>query len=428
MKKRISQQKQRNCNRLKQMQQRETILKCYNSEVSWEDAYSKLENGQINTNKVHSGRIRDVAAQIESSFVFQVSALQTANTKEKDNIIHLLLANFPIMRATRNDDKSKDVLIDIKQLVLAPECFSMLFEADDKTPDPDLEVRNCNTSDETPQLAVEGPTRRLGRPPLWIKYPDIVETATQFIKQQSFAAHSRKRESTGTGTGVTLKDLQQHLLDHVPGLKEHGISRDTLHHLMVVPKKNSSRAYRYKGYIDAKVTAKKNDYREGSSNQHFLFARVNYREELCAMFSDECRFYSSDDMNKLRMGPSPAVSRYHQQHRFLMRDDTPNLWDHDFPIPGYLITTSGYQMQSKAATHYKQLEVEDIYTSVDMNDYSEDPEYVNVVPTREILEEHASQATEANKYRDKPGRLHYKKTTYGPAVLILASKFTSSSG
>ena len=100
MKKRISQQKQRNCSRLKEMQQPETILKCYNSEVSWEDTYSKLENGQINTNRVHSGKIRDFAARIESSFVFQVSALETASTKEKDDIIHPLLTNFPIMRAT----------------------------------------------------------------------------------------------------------------------------------------------------------------------------------------------------------------------------------------------------------------------------------------------------------------------------------------
>ena len=124
------------------------------------------------------------------------------------------------------------------------------------------------------------------------------------------------------------------------------------------------------------------------------------------------------------MGPSPAVSRYHQQHRFFMQEDAPNLWDHDFPNPGYLITTSGYQMQSKTATHDKQLEVEDIYTRVDMNDYSEDPE--DEVPTRETSEEHAFQATEANKCRDKLGRLRYKKTTYGPAVLVLrANKFTS---
>ena len=90
---------------------------------------------------MHSGRIRDLAAQIESSFVFQVPALETESTKEKDDIIHLLLTNFPIMRATGNDNKSKDVLIDIRQLVLAPECFSMLFEVDDKSPDPNLEKK-----------------------------------------------------------------------------------------------------------------------------------------------------------------------------------------------------------------------------------------------------------------------------------------------
>ncbi len=119
----------------------------------------------------------------------------------------------------------------------------------------------------------EGPTRRLGRQPLWLKYPEIVQTATDFIKQQSFAAHLRRRESTGTGTGVTLKDMKQHLLDNVPGLKEHGISLDTIHHLMVAPRKNSSRANRYKGLIDAKFAPKKNNYREGCENQHFLFAR-----------------------------------------------------------------------------------------------------------------------------------------------------------
>ena len=47
------------------------------------------------------------------------------------------------------------------------------------------------------------------------------------------------------------------------------------------------------------------------------------------MFHEETHFYSSDDMNNLRMGPSPAVSRYHQQHRFVIQNNTPNLWDHD---------------------------------------------------------------------------------------------------
>jgi hypothetical protein len=302
MKKRIGQQKQRKSRPLTEFQQPETVLQCLNSELNWEEAFARLEANQVTCTKVHSGRIRETAAKIESCFVYQVSALETASTEEKDQMIKVLLTHFPIMRATRSDDKTKDVLINTRQLVMEPECFSILFSADDKSPEPS--AANQHISHETPKAAVEGPTRRLGRQPFWIKFPGIIKTATAFIKQQSFAAHGRRRESTGTGTGVTLKDLRQHLLQNIPGLKEHGISRDTIHHLMVAPRKNSSRADRYKGHIDAKVTAKKNDYREGSLNQHFLFARVNYREELCSMFSDEARFYSSDDMNKLRMGPS----------------------------------------------------------------------------------------------------------------------------
>ncbi len=75
------------------------------------------------------------------------------------------------------------------------------------------------------------------------------------------------------------------------------------------------------------------------------------------------------------MGPSPAVSRYHQQHRFFMQNDTPNLWDHDFPHAGYLITTSGYQMQVKEDVGDNQTNQDDeMYTRDDLNDYSVNPD------------------------------------------------------
>ena len=129
-----------------------------------------------------------------------------------------------------------------------------------------------------------------------------------------------------------------------PGLKEHGIGRDAIHHLMVAPRKHYSRAERYKGFIDSKIPCKKNQYRENNVNQHYLFARVAYREEFSAMLVHECKLYSADDMNKIKMGPAPAVSRYHQQHRFYMVCNSPNFSDHDFPNPGYLIVCSGYQL------------------------------------------------------------------------------------
>ena len=56
------------------------------------------------------------------------------------------------------------------------------------------------------------------------------------------------------------------------------------------------------------------------------------------MFSEECAIFSCDDMNKLKVG----ASRYHQIEHFYPTDDVPNVPNHDFPIPGYLLIPSGY--------------------------------------------------------------------------------------
>ena len=46
-------------------------------------------------------------------------------------------------------------------------------------------------------------------------------------------------------------------------------------------------------------------------------------------------------MAKIKVGP-PAVSRYHQLKIIFPTNDQPNFGDHDFPIPGYLLSPSGY--------------------------------------------------------------------------------------
>jgi len=85
------------------------------------------------------------------------------------------------------------------------------------------------------------------------------------------------------GTGVSLADIQNHIMREIPALKERGISRDCIHMLMKPPRRNSTRACRYKELVDARVPGKKNSYREGSANQHFLYSRVAYREEFVSM-------------------------------------------------------------------------------------------------------------------------------------------------
>lgn len=48
-----------------------------------------------------------------------------------------------------------------------------------------------------------------------------------------------------------------------------------------------------------------------------------------------------DDIAKVKVG-APAVSRYHHIKRFFPNDDMPNLNDHDFLVPRYLLNVSGY--------------------------------------------------------------------------------------
>ena len=46
-------------------------------------------------------------------------------------------------------------------------------------------------------------------------------------------------------------------------------------------------------------------------------------------------------MSKIKVG-ALAVSRYYQLKAFFPINDGPNLSDHDFPVPGYHLSTSGY--------------------------------------------------------------------------------------
>ena len=95
------------------------------------------------------------------------------------------------------------------------------------------------------------------------------------------------------------------------------------------PNKSFNAAKRYQSLIDVRVGTKQNSYREHHVDAHYLFARNRMRRELSTLFSSDITAISVDDMAKIKVG-GPAVSRYHQA-------DSPNLNDHNFPVPGYLL-------------------------------------------------------------------------------------------
>ena len=171
------------------------------------------------------------------------------------------------------------------------------------------------------------PRKGAGRKPLHEKFPQVVETATAFVTQQSYAADSRRRSSVGRACRTSIPSLKRHLETEITGMS---ISTTTCSRLMAPPSEHRKSGKLYKGLIEAKVALKKNDERAFHIDSHYCSCRVKYRLEFAAQFSNEVVALSCDCMNKVHVG-GMAVSRYHQVKKVHMINDSPNYPDHDFP-------------------------------------------------------------------------------------------------
>ena len=139
--------------------------------------------------------------------------------------------------------------------------------------------------------------------------------------------------------GVSLSQLRDHLKQNIPGLKEHGISKTTVSHLIEHPRQDTISARGYKGFLKTHVPVKQNSYRENHHDQHLsLMLSIN---EFSEMFNSECEMFTCDNMNKIKVG-TLAMSQYHQIQHFYPTEDTSNVPDYDFPVHGYLLIPSEY--------------------------------------------------------------------------------------
>ena len=124
------------------------------------------------------------------------------------------------------------MLVDLHKLLFETGCLFSLLAANEKS------VKNevAKPKIVKPTATVYGPKNKVGGKPLRQKFPQLIKIATEFIKGHSFQAHVQCRETTGTGNGVTLRDIRKCLLENVSGLSNHGISLDAIHHLTVAPR------------------------------------------------------------------------------------------------------------------------------------------------------------------------------------------------
>ena len=305
-----------------------------NSQLTWAEAFDTLTDMQnSNTNKfpIDIPELIRVAKILSNNIVSHRVELEIS-TEAMEAIIML----FPVIYIFNSDIQC---FINIHEFVYSPVLFLELFlpQEEANTPDPDnVCPDNSDSTDSENKSKGKG-----GQPSLVSKFPEIVDITTEFIKQHGFAAQCRRRSETGNSSGVTASQIREHLYSVIPELRNHSVSISTIHRLFQAPNKHFKAQARYKGYIDARVGVKSNSYREYHQDAHYLFARNKYRRELASLFSKEIGILSIDDMSKIKVG-APAVSRYHQVKTYFPVNDQPNLKDHDFPVPGYLLGTSGY--------------------------------------------------------------------------------------
>jgi hypothetical protein len=197
-----------------------------------------------------------------------------------------------------------------------------------------------------------------GRKSIVDLFPGILPALEKYKTACCAAAQERRRDSTeqlssssGEAEGFTLEGARHHLYDNIPGLYEEGICLRTIHHMFQPPLRKSREAHRYKGFIDARVGKKSNNFRKNTEATHYGRSQQKMMFELFALFGQPN--FSGDDMNIIQVGRM-AVSRYHQTRRFFTTGLGLDAPTHDFPVAELGIKMGGFMLLGGDPTQRKR--------------------------------------------------------------------------
>ena len=317
---------------------------------------------------------------------------------------------------------SRHVVVNLYEVVLEPQGLANLLLLD-KPPEPPSQPKptdeNAVPQNGLPptQSTLFHPKKR-GRIPLHVQFPEIVERTLDFVTQHSFSAQERRRTDTSNVSGVSLQAVRDHLLETVPGLKDKGISKSTVHYLFQARRKGTIHAKRFKGLVNARVPMKRNDIRKTHQDAHFCNSQVNYVMEFATKFPNDVHCLSCDDKNKLLVGEStPAVSRHMNIKAFFMEENAPVYFDHDFPLQNSKLIPSGYMFLEHNQTHDQTRPRSRSLTRQGLN-RTTNARSSSCPPLSDCRDADISE-TDTSKYKwDKRGRLHYKWGRSGPSFVV----------
>ena len=308
-----------------------------NTKLMWDRVFDEiidLKNSNTGGKVLSPDDLEKVAIIYSSNLVTFLKEIDVPLERPQ---IEEIIAFMPILYLA---NKNNGVFINLHEFIYMPGSLEYLLSPDTNTNNINLTDTNSETF-ETLTDNNEGAKLAGGQPSLVSKFSELVDVTANFIKKHGFSAKYRRHNETTSSSGVTIKQVCDHLLENVPGLLDPNISLTTVRRLFNAPNKGYRASARCKGHVNCRIGIKDNSYREFHPDAHYLFARNKQRRELAALFTHETAVLSIDDMAKVKVG-APALSRYHQIKRFFPNGDMPNLNDHDFPVPGYLLNISGY--------------------------------------------------------------------------------------
>ena len=318
-------------------------------QVTWDDAVTRLVEVESSAGDrmgpMTFPELQQVARVIQGINVLSLESVAEMHSSAPKAVSDQLLYWFPIVLVDHDKTcllvNSFEFHIDLINHEPSMNTFADLITPGSQNEISFPEPHNSGPS-QLPPVFSDLPSGNVGRPAKHIQFSGIVEVALAFIQQHGYSAQSRRTSDTANSCGVTLAQIRKHLLDNIPGLKEAGISRQTIHNLMVAPRAKTINIKTYKSLLKARVPKKDNS---GTFNEHpdrhLCASQVKGAVEFGVKFQDETLFLSSDNMNKVNVGVL-AVSRYHQLQHFFPDNDLPVYPDHDFPPMNSKITLSGY--------------------------------------------------------------------------------------
>ena len=119
----------------------------------------------------------------------------------------------------------------------------------------------------------------LGRKPLVDSYPNLIEKAVESIKLNGYSAHASRHNSiASSGAGVSVDAVQEHLIKTIQCLTD--ISKTAVSYLFCPPTKSQKSNERYKGYIQARVPAKRNNTQKKNIDSHYILVFKSKNEKI----------------------------------------------------------------------------------------------------------------------------------------------------